>query len=294
MIQNSFIMLDKVDYKTEQNIWNQGIYNWDAFLNAQKIKGISHMRKAYYDRQLLKARNALYDSDFSYFIDKLPQSEMWRLYEYFKDECVFLDIETSGVSDKADIVVVGLFDGLDTKTMIKDINLDFYSLKRELAKYKLIVTFNGSTFDIPFIKKRYPDLLPNIPNFDLRVACSRVGLTGGLKEIEKKLGIRRNNIIEKMYGGDPLLLWRMFRASGDDYYLNLLVEYNEEDVFNLKKIADYVYNILKKNTLNSKNGKFLTTTEAGDGHFSDKKCPTRDSDGANPPIVSANVVKNFI
>ena len=31
----------------------------------------------------------------------------------------------------------------------------------------------------------------------------------------------------------------MYKASGDDYYLKLLVEYNEEDVINLKKVADY-------------------------------------------------------
>jgi len=110
---------------------------------------------------------------------------MWRLYGFFKGECVFLDIETSGMDKFDDITVIGLFDGLETKTMIKGINLNFYELKKELRKYRLIITFNGSTFDIPFIRKRYPDLLPNVPNFDLRVACQRVGLTGGLKEIEK-------------------------------------------------------------------------------------------------------------
>jgi len=179
-----------------------------------------------------------------YFL-KFPQSEMWRLYGFFRDDCVFLDIETTGIGRYDDITVMGLYDGIDTKSMIKGINLDFHLLKRELRMYKLIATFNGSTFDIPFIKKRYPDLLPNIPNFDLRVACSRVGLTGGLKEIEKKIGIKRNKIIGKMYGGDALLLWKMYRATGDDYYLKLLVEYNEEDVFNLKKIADYTYEMLK-------------------------------------------------
>lgn len=240
--------MDKIDHKTEQNIWGQGIGNWGSFIDALDVKGISKGRKRFYDRQLMKAYSALYNANSSYFL-RLPQSEMWRLYGFFKDECVFLDIETSGMGRDGDITVIGLYNGLETKTMIKGINMDFFSLKRELSKYKLIVTFNGSTFDVPFIKKRYPSLLPTIPNFDLRVACSRVGLNGGLKEIEKKLGIKRNKVIEKMYGGDPLLLWKMFRASGDDYYLKLLVEYNEEDVFNLKKIADFVYDNLKDKTL---------------------------------------------
>ena len=116
-----------------------------------------------------------------------------------------------------------------------------------MEKYKLIVTFNGSSFDIPFINKCYPGLLPKIPNFDIKSVTDRLNLKGGLKEIEKKLGIKRNKIIEKFYGGDALMLWKMYRATGDDYYLKLLVEYNEEDIINLKTIADYCVEKLNKN-----------------------------------------------
>ena len=49
-----------------------------------------------------------------------------------------------------------------------------------------------------------------------------------------------------MYGGDPLKLWRMFKGSGDEYYLNLLVEYNEEDIINLKKITEHTIEKLKQ------------------------------------------------
>ena len=170
---------------------------------------------------------------------------MWRLYDFFKDETVFLDIETSGLSIYDNITVIGLFDGIETKTMIRGINLDLNHLKKELEKYKLIVTFNGASFDLPFINKRYPDILPRIPHFDLMPACNKLGLSGGLKNIEKKFKIKRNRIIEKFSGGDAAQLWRMHRGSGDDYYLKLLVEYNEEDIINLKKIANYVYEKLK-------------------------------------------------
>ncbi len=239
MIRKSFIFLEKVNKKTEENLWEQGITDWDVFLKNKKINGINRARKLYYDRQILKARNALYNFDSSYFINLLPQREYWRLYDFFKDDAVFLDIETTGLTNRDDITVFGLFDGIDTKIMIKNINLDYKELKNELEKYKLIVTFNGSSFDIPFIKKRCPDLLPDIPNFDLRSAAARLDLTGGLKQIEKKLGIKRNKIIEGFYGGDAVTLWRMYKATGDDHYLNLLVEYNEEDIINLKKIAEY-------------------------------------------------------
>ena len=177
---------------------------------------------------------------------------MWRLYDFFREDSVFLDIETTGLSkSNNDITVIGLYDGISTKMMIKGINLDIDSLKKELQKYKLIVTFNGAAFDIPFINKKYPDLLPKIPNFDVKSATDKLKLKGGLKKIEKLLGIKRSNVVEKFYGGDALTLWKMYRATGDEYYLNLLIEYNEYDIINLKTIAEHCVKKLKETLFKS-------------------------------------------
>ena len=209
MIASTFLFLERIGDKLEQNIWRNGVYNWDSFLKRSSIKGLSRRRKLYYDRKILNARKALYNFDSGYFIDLLPQSEMWRLYDFFKEDAVFLDIETTGLdSASSDITVFGLYDGINTKIMIKGINLDFSSLKKELQKYKLIVTFNGASFDLPFIEKIYPNLLPKIPNFDVKSVTDRLSLKGGLKQIEKSLGIKRSNIVDKFYGGDALTLWR--------------------------------------------------------------------------------------
>ena len=251
MITNSFIFLERVGHKLEQAIWNNGIYDWDSFLKNNRIKGMSRYRKLYYNRKILNAKKALYNFDSGYFIELLPQSEMWRLYDFFREDAVFLDIETTGLSKlQDDITVFGLYDGLNTKTMIKNINLDYRSLKKELEKYKLIVTFNGASFDLPFIEKRYPNLLPKIPNFDVKSLTDKLGLKGGLKNIEKELGIKRNEIINKFGGGDALTLWRMYRATGDEYYLNLLVEYNEYDIMNLKLVAEKCVKKIKDNLFN--------------------------------------------
>ena len=247
MIRNSFIFLKGLGIRKERGIWSQGISGWDDFLSRTAVKGISATAKAYYDRKLREARQHLYSSNSSYFCGLMPLSEQWRLYEFFKEDAVYFDIETDGLNGMDDVTVAGLFDGLDVKTMVRGVNLDFKALMNEMRKYKLIVTFNGSAFDLPFIRKRYGSLISGIPHFDLRFACRRIGLTGGLKEIEKKLGIRRENkIVERMHGGDPALLHRMWRGSGDEQYLQLLVEYNAEDVINLRKIAEYAYPELKR------------------------------------------------
>ncbi|MBW2994930.1 ribonuclease H-like domain-containing protein [Candidatus Woesearchaeota archaeon] len=249
MIQNSFIFLDKISEKKEKLLWQQGITNWNRFLEAEEINGISKSRKTFYDIQLRRAKTALKEMHSSFFINKLPSDENWRLYDHFKDQCCFLDIETNGVGPGSYLTLIGLFDGYETKTMIQGINFDAKQLMKELSKYKLIVTFNGATFDIPFLKKRYPKLLPDIPNLDLKSACTKIGLKGGLKHIEKKLGIeRKNKIVHGMNGGDAYRLWRMYRASGNKYYLKILIEYNEEDCINLKWIADYAVKKLRQNS----------------------------------------------
>jgi uncharacterized protein len=246
MIRSTFLVLDRLGKTREKSIWAQGILTWDDFLNSEKISGISPKSKTWYDRQLKKISGQLYSNNSSFFSGILPLSETWRLYRFFSEEAVFLDIETSGVEKKDDITVFGLFDGIDTKLMIRGINLDYGLLKEALKEYKIIVTFNGASFDIPFTKKRYPGLIPDIPHIDLRHVCEKVGLTGGLTEIERKIGIQRNKIIDRLYGGDVLLLWKMFRATGDKHYLDLLVEYNEDDVINLKTIADLAIPELEK------------------------------------------------
>jgi len=245
MIQNSFCFLEGIERKTEKNLWKQGIKDWESFLKKEKIHGINPIRKAYYDRKLIEARKALYDLNSSYFTFKLQMAEHWRLYEFFKEEAVFLDIETSGIENDGYITIIGLFDGINTKTMVKDVNLDFKVLKAELQKYKIIITFNGNVFDIPYLEKYAPGLFPEIPRIDLRHLCKRVGLKGGLKQLEKEVNIKRQNeIVDKLYGGDAIKLWRRYKATGDQYFLNLLVEYNEEDVINLKLIMEKIYNSL--------------------------------------------------
>src|SRR3989338_10818388 len=117
MLQNSFIFLPKIGLKKEQGLWNQGILHWDNFLQAKSMRGISTEVKGYYDQQLREAKKALFAEDSFYFQQRLKSNQMWRLYEAFKDQAVFLDIETSGYY--GDITVIGMYDGYDTKTMVK-------------------------------------------------------------------------------------------------------------------------------------------------------------------------------
>lgn len=251
MLESSFIILEKVGNRTERAIWGHGITTWNSFIETQSIPGISAQRKAYYDRQLLNARHALNSGDSGYFTSRLPKSEVWRAYPHFKDESVCIDIETAG--GYTNTTIVGLFDGVKTMSMVEGINLDFKKLRQHLKRYKLILSFNGLAFDSVVLERCCPGLLPPVPHFDLRFACARVGLTGSLKEIEKRLGIVREPEVDGLCGEDAVRLWLSYKATGNPRYLKTLLAYNEEDVINLRAIADMVYPLLREITLGSSN-----------------------------------------
>jgi uncharacterized protein len=244
MIRKSFIFLEKIGKKSEENILNSGVRDWNKFLFADKIKGISARSKGYYNRKIKEAQQALVNEDSSYFIGKLPTAETWRLYGYFKEETGYLDIEVDSVGK---IILVGISDYYNSNFFVKGVNLDKNLLEKELLKYKLIVTFNGGAFDLPKLRKQM-GMVVKVPHLDLKPLCINLGLVGGLKEIEKKLDLKRPLHLK----GNPVDLWKAFHASQDREYLDLLMEYNTEDIENLKNVAEYVY---KK--LNSKLNKKL-------------------------------------
>ena len=110
----------------------------------------------------------------------------------------------------------------------------------------MIVTFNGSSFDLPVINRYYPNTIPQIAHMDLRHVLAKVGYTGGLKSIEKQLGIKRAEVVRDVNGSDAVYFWNMYKATGQERYLELLVKYNEEDVVNLKPLADFAVEELGK------------------------------------------------
>ncbi|HLC66350.1 MAG TPA: ribonuclease H-like domain-containing protein, partial [Candidatus Nanoarchaeia archaeon] len=239
MLTESFILLDRVGSKSEQRVWEAGIQNWDHFRQARHVPGISSLRKGFYDRQLDRSEQAHRAQDIRFFASVLPMSQQWRLWEHFKDEAVFLDIETSGYY--GDVTVVGLYDGYETKSMVRGITFDRALLKEELRKYKLLVTFNGRSFDVPVLQRYFKDIVPDIPHIDLRHVCAKIGLHGGLKHIERELGISRPTAVANFTGEDAVYLWQQWKATGDREYLEKLVQYNEEDIVNLKPVMEYCY-----------------------------------------------------
>jgi len=234
MIKESFIFLEGFGAIREKRLWEQGINNWDAFVN-NKFKGLSTRNKIKHDLQLRQAERSLSDYNYDFFFKNLQRNQHWRLFNQVKDNLVYLDIETSGYY--GDITVIGLYDGDQTMTMVRGRNLDKELFNKTINRYDGIVTFNGSSFDLPVISRYFGTDFSKHIHIDLRHVCSKIGLTGGLKKIEKDTGIKRADDVADVSGEDAVRLWQQYRATGNKKYLQTLVQYNEEDIVNLEPLA---------------------------------------------------------
>jgi hypothetical protein len=170
----------------------------------------------------------------------LGSSHLWRLYSDFRHRVAYLDIETTGLwFGLDDITVIGLYDGNSTKSFVLGENLDDFA--EEVARYSLIVTFNGACFDLPFLRTRFPEFDRDLAHLDLRYLLKRLGYSGGLKRIEPELGISRPGVLGQLDGYCAVLLWKK-HLQGRRGALDTLLRYNLEDVVNLERLAQLAYN----------------------------------------------------
>lgn len=239
MLRHTFLHVPGLGHTTEQKLWSKGIHTWGDAANLiggspDGLDGIVRKLKPY----LPKTLRAFEERDASCFARLARLGESWRMFSEFRDECVYVDIETTGLSsDDDDITVVGTYNGKKFKAFVKGINLG--DLAGELRKYPVAVTFNGSCFDLPFLRKRFAASLPPA-HIDLRSTTHKLGYSGGLKKIEPKFGIKRPKQISSMDGFEAVILWRQY-CKGDKAALEKLIEYNAADVTNLKQIMEQCY-----------------------------------------------------
>jgi len=249
MIRNTFSTLKGIGERLERRLWRSGILTWDDFINNPGLNFIKPDKKSLFDQQLSFSIGELIDGNAAYFASTIIRREQWRLFDIFKESAVCLDIETNGLMPGSGgyVTVVGLYDGYDYKCYVRGINLTQENLKKELSKYKYLITFYGSVFDIPFLKRSLPDLKFDIPHFDICFGSRRIGFKGGLKKLEVSLGIERDEAVRGLDGYDAVRLWEHVKQ-GSNEALDLLKIYNKEDTVNLFKIADITYQRLRLQT----------------------------------------------
>ncbi len=238
MLTSTFIHVRGIGYTTERRIWDVGALTWQRFLRLRPKLDLPEGRKAILVPHIEESVARLEQKDHAFFARALPSREQWRALSEFGDDVAYLDVETTGCGWGDQITVIGLYDGWETTAFVRGANLDEFP--GAIAPFKTLVTFFGSAFDLPFIRRTFPDLNLDQLHVDLCFALRRLGLSGGLKCIEGKLGIRRRPEVEGLDGLDAVRLWNEYRR-GSDEALQLLLTYNKEDITNMESLLAYAY-----------------------------------------------------
>jgi uncharacterized protein YprB with RNaseH-like and TPR domain len=142
------------------------------------------------------------------------------------------------------ITTIALYDGNSIFTYIPGENLNQF--KEDIQNYKVLVTYNGKCFDVPFIK-RFFGIELNQVHIDLRYVLRSLGYTGGLKGCEKQAGIDRGNL-EGVDGYFAVLLWDDYQRNKNPKALETLLAYNIHDVVSLQTLLVLSYNLKLRET----------------------------------------------
>ena len=239
MLQNSFIQLPGFGLKKEKSLWKTGVLSWEDFLHQnEQSKYQTSIDKSSLD--IATCKNRLFEEDVAYFYNILPPSESWRLFKEFQDSCLYLDIETNGGDYYSGfITTIATYDGNNIKYYVNGENLDDFI--NDVFDSKILVTYNGKSFDIPFIES-YFNVKLNHAQIDLRYTLKSLGYGGGLKSCEKQLGLSRDGL-EGVDGYFAIHLWNEYYYNANQNALETLLAYNIEDSINLERLMHIAFNM---------------------------------------------------
>lgn len=150
--------------------------------------------------------------DFDLCVKQVDQNAM-KLPKNLEELRVgFFDVETTGLSVYHKFTTAVLVDYTASKTeyFVRDTNM--YLLPQALAWYDVIVTFNGTTFDVSRYEQQYGPF-PVEKHVDLRTLFATLGFNGGQKRLENAFFAPReldSMFKTKIDGALAPRLWKMF------------------------------------------------------------------------------------
>ena len=110
-------------------------------------------------------------------------------------------------------------------------------MSTQLPAAERIFTYNGNGFDLKVIRQQLGvNLMDYYKSHDLMYDCWSKGLKGGLKAVERRLGISR--VREPLSNYEIQRCWTRWKHRQDAAALRRLLAYNEDDVMNLVALRE--------------------------------------------------------
>lgn len=247
LLEATYIHAQGIGHTTEQRLWQAGARDWNAYLAAPDTDWpLTRAQRALLTPTILESQERLREEDFRWFAERLPAGEHWRAVPAFGHRLAFLDIETTGGLGESDLTVVGIYDGWRLRQYVQGRNLEQFPEALEDAA--ILVTFFGTGFDLPFLRRAFPNLDMPQMHVDLCYLLKKLGMKGGLKSIEAQMGIRRSNATSGLSGWDAVRLWFEYKR-GREQSLETLLAYNAEDVRNMSDLLAEGYRRMSRRLL---------------------------------------------
>lgn len=239
LLPRTFVHFPGIGYVSERRLWERGLRTWADLIAAEgPVGGYTAERWELLRELANNSQQSLLAGDHRHFAATLAARDHWRAFPEFRSRTLYVDIETNGGMYANAITVVGVYDGLKVRQYVRGDNLaDF---PEELESAALLVTFNGTTFDLPLLRRAFPGACWEQLHVDLRFALRPLGLRGGLKSIEQQVGIRRGEEVLGLGGEDAIWLWQQYRR-GSSAALETLLAYNAADIENLEILLDLAW-----------------------------------------------------
>ena len=185
LLRRSFQHLPGISAAEEARLWTEGISDWADLIRHTPVQLDMYRKRGDALQSAVDAsEEALANRNVAFFASLLPKREHYRVAASFPERCVFLDIESTGLSTYYDQVTLVGWSVDDTYTVLIDPDR-IEELERHLREHAMVVTFNGSLFDLPFLARRFKKSWSDLFHVDLRYLSKRVGLTGGQKKRSK-------------------------------------------------------------------------------------------------------------
>jgi uncharacterized protein YprB with RNaseH-like and TPR domain len=237
VITASFRHIGGIGPLRERQLWLHGVRSWAEIPAAGDI--LSPRLDGRLREGVATSQRKLAEGDLAFFAAALPQTEHWRLLPQVIEEAAFLDIEAAG----DEVTVAGVLDA-EGLTSFRG---DLAGFRERSRGWRALVTFNGTIFDVPILRRALPGWEPPAVHVDLRHVYQRLRDKGGLKQLELRVGFFRPPHLAVLSGADAVALWHA-QVQGDAAALRRLVEYNLYDVFHLRPLAELGYNRLLQRT----------------------------------------------
>ena len=251
-INNNLKLLPKIGVKTEQNLKNKG------YMTIESLRG--------HDK---------YCDSASKFMDKIDGMSYCEIIELLdnnkyskrcrdnviksislcdKENFKFMDIETLGLSN-VPIILIGVAEIRGSKIISSQYFLrDIYEEPAVIEAYlshldedSVHVTFNGKSFDVPFIRNRCLsnrlDVNLNLPHLDLMYFAKNLWSDElpncQLQTIEKEIfGIEREGDVPGQHIPD---YYNTYLAEKNIGPIVPIIEHNRQDIFSLASFLEKMY-----------------------------------------------------